>query len=132
MTSAELRAMFEKAMAVVDGLKTIEGEAYLSVEVGSGSNRICFFPSEKTKEEATRFGLKHFGKLSKDKSGNLVGTKDGLTLSLFGVLKCEVVGYRTERRPKMIETGDFVETQVPIYECRTPIAREVVELVEQN
>jgi hypothetical protein len=83
MKLEEYREVFDKEMAIVEVLKTMDPEAYCSVELGSGSNRICFFLSDKTKEEVTRFALRRFGKLSKDKNGNLSGLANGIALDLL-------------------------------------------------
>jgi hypothetical protein len=133
MEPTKYREAFERAYRIVEIIRRHEEEGNISVDIGfSGETRICYFPPEDRKEEATRFALKEFGKLTKDSSGNLEGIKGDVKLILFSVLKCELVGYKTEKRAKLVESGDFEEVKTPIYECRSPIVKEVVELANQN
>jgi len=121
-----VRKQFEGALPHVARLLESDPKAYFTLSVGRDGATVNFFPSDGFKEEATRKTLTAFGKLKKDANGNLSGEKDGVGITLFSVLKCEIVGYKKVRKPKVIETGDFIETEVPIYECRAPIGKEAI------
>jgi hypothetical protein len=60
------------------------------------------------------------GKLSLDEDLFwLRGSKNGFSVDVIRNKPCKIVGYKTERRPvtKIIETGDFVETKIPVTDC---------------
>jgi hypothetical protein len=133
MEATKYREAFEKGYAIVETIRRHSPDGYLSLEVSTDCTvLVCYSPPEDQKDAAVRFGLAEFGKLTKDENGNLRGVKGDVTLDLLSVLKCEIVGYKTEKRPKVVETGDFIETQTPIYRCLSPIVKEVVELANSN
>lgn len=60
------------------------------------------------------------GELKRDEDlGWFRGSKDQLDVDVVVNKPCKIIGYKTEKRAvtKTIETGDFVETRVPVTDC---------------
>ncbi len=81
--------------------------------------KINIHAEEKNRAEIFRLALAKCGEIKKGQSASHGITESGIDLTLFGVLKCEVVGTKT--RPKMawVDTGE--EEEVPVYDCKSPI-----------
>lgn len=96
------------------------GEGSLFVDLGDPTANVVvsYFPPDKAKLGAFHYLKEHFGKVEKEHGGHIVGSKDGVTVRLFGACECRVVGHETVEIP----ATDARLIEKPIYECLSPLA----------
>lgn len=117
-------AKLQKVKGMLEVLHALgEGTLFCDLGEASGDVRVSYFPPPKAILGAFYYAKERFGKLDKGSDGTMSGSKDGVSLILFGVLKCEVVGHETVVIPATEERT----IQKPIYQCLSPLAAASVE-----
>jgi hypothetical protein len=116
-------ARVQKATPIIEILRAMGPEAYLSLDLGTYDNeavRVWFSPPEQSKLGAAYF-LKTLGKIEKGTGGVLSAKTDaGVEVCLLSGAVCKVVRTETVTVPAVEEHT----IEKPIYECVTPFAAE--------
>ncbi len=123
---------FEAKLQKVKGMLEIlhalgEGNVFCDLGEASSDVRISYFPPEKAKLGAFYYAREHFGRLDKGPQGTMCGSRDGVTLTLFGILTCRVKEYETVVVPAVEEHT----IQKPVYECLSPLAAAAAATAEE-
>lgn len=114
----------QTVIPLCDQLKALGVDWELTIRKGDA--RRLWVTSVKQESELYRPVLtaltSFFSKLEKEISygqQSWSAEKDGLSLTMYGVAKCKVVGYKTVEKKKVIEveTEEIETDEEPIYDC---------------
>ena len=115
----KLKEKFDKVLPVVDEFRASCGDS-IFLDLGqydSDSARISVFPAKGSEGAAVKIATKYVGVMKKEHGGNMEGKSDLLSIALFSVLKCTIIGTKKVKKPIMQEVGEK-EVEEPIYDCK--------------
>ena len=116
------RDKLERVLPIVEELRQC-GQGTLFLNLGNveleDDVSISYFPPEASRADSVRCAIKHFGMMKKEANGNMYGERDGISITLFHVLECKIVGTKKVMEPVLIEQG-YREVEKPVYDCRVP------------
>lgn len=126
-------AKMAKAQPIVDDLLGLaNGTLFLDLMQHDGDSfRISFFPAKGNEAEAVNKALRHVGELNKGSDRTMQGTRGGVTICLFDVLSCKIVGTRRVKKPIMVQSGE-TEVEENVYDCRVVREESIVEAAPEQ